>query len=70
VTEVLAFLTGSRSEVMEVVVNARLATEDGAVVFTAIHRDVRPSVTQQALPDPSLQQIVGEMCGLNRNENL
>jgi hypothetical protein len=38
-----AFLTGSRREVMEVVANARLATEDGAVVFTVrlTDRDVR-----------------------------
>ena len=50
-----AFLTGSRSEVTEVVATARLATEDDAVVFAAIRRGVQPSVTQQALPDPVLQ---------------
>jgi hypothetical protein len=48
-------LTGSRSEVAELVVHARLATEDDAVVFAAIRRGVRPSVTKQAPPDPSLQ---------------
>jgi hypothetical protein len=46
-----AFLTGSRSEVTEVVANARLATKDGVVVSTAIRRAVRPSVTQQVQMD-------------------
>jgi hypothetical protein len=44
-----AFLTGSRSEVMDVVADARLATEDDAVVFTVrqlTDRGGQPSVTQ------------------------
>ena len=49
----------------EVVANARLATKDDAVVFAAIRRGVRPSVTQQALLHPVLQQIAGEKYGLD-----
>jgi hypothetical protein len=59
-----AFLTGFRGEGTEVVVYARLATEDDVVVFAEILRGVRPSVTQQARPELSLQQIGGERCGL------
>jgi len=45
-------------------VAARLATEDPTVVFVAIRRGVRRSVTKQALPDAAVQQIVGEKFGL------
>ena len=60
----LALLTGSRREASEVAVPARLATEDNAGVFAAILRGVRPSVTKQARSDLTLQQTVGEKCGL------
>ncbi len=43
---------------------ARLATEDPAVVFVAIHRGVRRSVTKQARAYRPLLQEADEKCGL------
>ncbi len=47
-------------------VAARLATEDPAVVFAAIRRGVRRSVTKQARAYRPLQQEAGEKCGLRK----
>jgi 3-methyladenine DNA glycosylase AlkD len=45
-------------------VDARLATEGNGSVLAKYVEAARPSVTQQALSDPTTQQIVGERCRL------
>jgi hypothetical protein len=45
-------------------VDARLATEANGDVLARYVEDGRLSITQQALPYPAMQQIVGEKCRL------